>query len=70
MKNLSIEKMEKLEGGGCDGAAAAAMGIAGGVLFVVAMTNPVTGVIGGLAAAYGGAFSIAGMGCGLDYFFG
>lgn len=64
MKELSLERMEEIEGGDCC-AAGGWMAVAGGVLFVVAITNPITGVIGGLAAAYGGAFSIAGMGCGI-----
>lgn len=62
MKSLELKEMEQIEGGQrvypCD-----AMAVAGAVLTVVALSNPITGLVGGLAAAYGASFSIAGIGC-------
>ncbi|MFD0992569.1 hypothetical protein [Tenacibaculum geojense] len=64
MKSLELNQMEQVHAGDC-GDAGAWMSIAGGVLAVVALTNPITGLIGGLAAAYGTSFGIAGIGCGI-----
>ena len=61
---MNLNEMETIEAGGC-GSAGAWMSIAGGVLGIVALTNPITGLIGGLAAAYGASFGIAGIGCGI-----
>ncbi len=67
MKTLDLNQMENYEGGGC-GKAGAVMGIASGILAIVALSNPITGLIGGLAAAYGASFGIAGIGCGIAEF--
>lgn len=45
------------------GDACGAMAVAGAVLTIVALSNPITGLVGGLAAAFGASFSIAGIGC-------
>jgi hypothetical protein len=58
MKTLDLEQMEKIEGGDACGA----MAVAGAVLTIVALSNPITGLVGGLAAAFGASFSIAGIG--------
>jgi len=63
MKTLDLQDMENLNGGSKCGTAGSAMAIAGGVLAVVALANPITGLVGGLAAAYGTSFGIAGAGC-------
>jgi hypothetical protein len=65
MKTLSLEQMVEIKGGRSCGKVGGAMAIAGGILAIVALTNPITGLIGGLAAAYGASFSIAGFGCGI-----
>lgn len=59
MKSLDLKQMEQVEGG----EVCAAMAVAGAVLTIVALSNPITGLIGGLASAYGASFSIAGIGC-------
>jgi hypothetical protein len=59
MKTLELNQMECTNGGDACGA----MAVAGAVLAIVALSNPITGLIGGLAAAYGASFSIAGIGC-------
>jgi hypothetical protein len=69
MKELSLEKMENVKGGASCGTAGRVMAIAGGVLAIVALANPITGLVGGLAAAYGTSFSIAGVGCAIAEFF-
>ena len=61
MKKLELNQMENFQGGDFD--ACDAMSVAGGILAVVAFANPITGLVGGLAAAYGASFSIAGIGC-------
>ena len=70
MKTLSLNEMESVSGGksrGC-GNAGGVMSIMGGILGIVALSNPITGIIGGLAAAYGASFGIAGIGCGITSF--
>ena len=71
MKTLSLNEIERVSGGksrGC-GNAGGEMSIMGGILAIVALSNPITGIIGGLAAAYGASFSIAGIGCWIASFF-
>jgi hypothetical protein len=65
MKKLNLEQMEIVNGGHTCGKAGGAMAIVGGILGIVALCNPITGLIGGLAAAYGASFGIAGLGCGI-----
>jgi len=65
MKTLELNQMEAIQGGASCGKAGAAMSVAGGILGIVALCNPVTGIIGGLALGYSIAFGTAGIGCGL-----
>lgn len=69
MKTLNLEQMVDIEGGKNCGKAGAIMDIAGGVLAIVALCNPITGLIGGLALAYGTSFAVAGIGCGIAALF-
>ena len=59
-----------MSGGKSSGFATAegVMRIMGGILCIVALSNPITGIIGGLADAYGASFGIAGIGCGIVSF--
>ena len=68
MKTLDLNQMESINGEGC-GRAGGAMAVAGGILAIAVMASPVGAVattLGwGLAAAFGGSFSVAGIGCGI-----
>ncbi|MCC5929304.1 MAG: hypothetical protein JJU28_08680 [Cyclobacteriaceae bacterium] len=68
MKELSIEQMEVVKGGGC-GKAGAVIGVLGGIAAVALLAAPPAAIgvslVWGLTAAYGTSFSVVGIGCGI-----